>query len=248
MNDREKAGLILSMRMNDELLDPPYPVEDHKILDLLLDEINSIHGTSFSTHVELASLRIPGAGEIVAKYISQFSSEFIKMELLHHMVTDKIKNCGQLLLQLYADYKLKAPSMPPYPCKEECYDNAFRRLRSKRIKNELAALINNPIDAFALPLTTRMVASWKIPSLKDRFIEYVEIQNSPMAEGLKEFENYDFFCRELRFSALDGLKYYPSDEVVKLLKQYTENDDVDVRECANSSLAYVLKDKSRKPS
>lgn len=246
MNEREKAGIILSMRMNDELLNPPYPIEDLKILNLLLDEINDLYDTSFCTYAELASLKIPGAGKIVAKYISQLSSESLKMELLHHMVTDKIENCGKILLQLYADYKLKVAAMPQYhPCMETAYDNAFWRLRSKRIKNELAVLISNPIDAFALPLTTQMVASWKMSILKDRFIAYVEIQNSPIAEGLKKFGNYDFFCRELRFSALNALKYYPSEEVIELLKRYAENNNADVRECASSSLAYLLKNRSR---
>lgn len=92
MNDREKASLILSMRIKNELLDFPSSFEDRNVLNSLLEEINVTHETSFCTIAELASLKISGVGKIIAKYISQFSSEFIKMELLHHMVTDKIEN------------------------------------------------------------------------------------------------------------------------------------------------------------
>lgn len=57
--------------------------------------------------------------------------------------------------------------------------------------------------------------------------------------------NFDFMCRELRFSALDCLKYYPSDEVVEIINRYSENNDADVRQCAKDSLAYMLRDRSR---
>lgn len=245
MNDREKASLILSMRIKNELLDFPSSFEDRNVLNSLLEEINVTHETSFCTIAELASLKISGVGKIIAKYISQFSSEFIKMELLHHMVTDKIENCGKILLQLYSDNKLKVVGMPQYhPCMETAYDNAFWRLRSKRIKNELAVLVSNPIDAFALPFTIRMVASWRATGLRKILIEYLEIQDSAMGEDLQKYDNFDFMCRELCFSALDCLKYYPSYEVVEMIKRYSENNDVDVRRCAKNSLAYMLRDRS----
>ena len=246
MTEREKAYLLLSMRMKDELRGSKHSPEDRKILNMLLDEINALHGTSFCTLAELASLRIPGAGKIVAKYISQFSSETLKMQLLDHMVSDKIENYGKILLQLYSDYKLKTVSMPQYrPDMETFYDNAFWRLQSKRIKNELAALLNNATDAYALPLTIRKVASWKMHGLRDSLIEYLELQDSAMGKELQKYDNFDFMCRQLRFSGLSCLKYYPSDEVIELLRKYSENDDTDVRHCAKKSLDYILKRISR---
>lgn len=246
INNKEKASIILSMRMKNELLDFPSSFEDRNVLNSLLEEINVTHETSFCTIAELASLSISGVGKIIAKYISQFSSKFIKMELLHHMVTDKIENCGKILLRLYSDYKLKVFGMPQYhPCMETAYDNAFWRLRSKRIKNELAVLVSNPIDAFALPFTIRMLASWRVKELREILIEYLEIQDSAMGEDLQKYDNFDFICRELRFSALDCFKYYSSDEAGEIFNRYSENNDADVQRCAKDSLAYMLRNRSR---
>ena len=104
MDNAEKAKFLLSLRIDEELDNSPLSEEDQVVLSSLLHEINVLLGTSISTFAELASLHLHGCGEIVAKYILLFSSESAKMELLHHLVYDRIANCGDLLLHLYKDY------------------------------------------------------------------------------------------------------------------------------------------------
>ena len=64
---KEYAMLILSMRMKDELFNSRFTEFDKAIYSKMLSEINAALGTAFTTHAELASLKIPGAGEIVKK-------------------------------------------------------------------------------------------------------------------------------------------------------------------------------------
>ena len=48
------------------------------MLHKLLDEINRYAGTDYHYLAELDAFNIPGAGSIVAKYITGFSSEGVK--------------------------------------------------------------------------------------------------------------------------------------------------------------------------
>lgn len=111
MDNAEKAKFLLSLRIDEELDNSPLSEEDQVVLSSLLHEINVLLGTSISTFAELASLHLHGCGEIVAKYILLFSSESAKMELLHHLVYDRIANCGDLLC-IYIRIIYKARRLP----------------------------------------------------------------------------------------------------------------------------------------
>lgn len=241
MDNAEKAKLLLSLRIEEELDNSPLLKEDQAILSSLLHEINDRLGTSISTFAELASLHLHGCGEIVAKYILLFSSESAKMELLHHMVYDRIDHCGDLLLHLYKHYLQSKATISDVLCREEFYDNAFWRLKSKRIANDLLELIRDPANAYALPLTLKMLSSWKYPCLLECLLGFVDFDNSCEADHLKAYHNYHFICRELRISALSCLRYYPNPEVLTLLNEYANDIDSDIRKCAENSLAYILK-------
>lgn len=241
MDNAEKAKFLLSLRIEEELDNSPLLKEDQAVLSSLLHEINDHLGTSVSTFAELASLHFHGCGEIVAKYILLFSSESAKMELLHHMVYDRIDNCGDLLLHLYKHYLQSKATVSDVLCREEFYDNAFWRLKSKRIANDLIELIRDPANAYALPLTLQMVSSWKYPCLLECLLGFVDFDNFYEADNLKGYHNYHFICRELRISALSCLRYYPTPEVLTLLNKYANDIDNDIRKCAESSLSYILK-------
>ena len=175
------------------------------------------------------------------KYILLFSSESAKMELLHHLVYDRIANCGDLLLHLYKDYLQSKATTSDVLGKEEFYDNAFWRLKSKRMANDLLELISDPSNAYALPLTLQMISSWRYPCLLERLLEFIDFDNSQEADDLRAYHNYHFICRELRISAISCLRYYPTSEVLTLLREYANDIDNDIRKCANSSLSYALK-------
>lgn len=241
MDNAEKAKFLLSLRIDEELDNSPLSEEDQVVLSSLLHEINVLLGTSISTFAELASLHLHGCGEIVAKYILLFSSESAKMELLHHLVYDRIANCGDLLLHLYKDYLQSKATTSDVLGREEFYDNAFWRLKSKRMANDLLELISDPSNAYALPLTLQMISSWRYPCLLERLLEFIDFDNSQEADDLRAYHNYHFICRELRISAISCLRYYPTSEVLTLLREYANDIDNDIRKCANSSLSYALK-------
>ena len=62
--EREKMGLAYIC-----------PKADRELLHKLLDEINKYAGTDYHYLAELDAFNISGAGSIVAKYITEFSSE-----------------------------------------------------------------------------------------------------------------------------------------------------------------------------
>lgn len=56
---------------------------------------------------------------------------------------------------------------------------------------------------------------------------------------------FEKICRELMFTALGGLKYYPSAKNMDLLRNYTAQDDADIRAAAKKSIEYMQKHRSR---
>ena len=72
-------------------------------------------------------------------------------------------------------------------------------------------------------------------------LEFIDFDNSQEADDLRAYHNCHFICRELRISAISCLRYYPTSEVLTLLRKYANDIDNDIRKCADSSLSYALK-------
>lgn len=113
----------------------------------------------------------------MAEYIERFSSESVKGYLIPALVSDKVPNCDKLILQLYLHFRSSAEHIaaPQVPSPAHIYirhDNAFKTLRPKKLAKELTALAHGPRDAFYLPFTMRMLASWKLPEMKNLLISY----------------------------------------------------------------------------
>lgn len=220
-----------------------YPKEDKKRLRRLLHEINRCAGTDYHYLAELDAFNIPGAGRIVAEYITGFSSESVKGYLIPQMVSDKIKDCDKLVLQLYmrfrsSDEYIARPGEPAPAHIYVRYDNAFRRLKPKRLAKDLLALAHSPRDAFYLPFTMRMLASWRMPEMKDLLFSYssndafsaqdVGIYDS----GKPYFPSFEYMKRELIFTAVAGLKYYPAPDTKARIEAFMNSGDQDLRAAA----------------
>lgn len=98
--------------------------------------------------------------------------------LIPALVADKIQGCDKLILQLYLHFRssneyIAAPGAPAPAHIYTRYDDAFRRLRPKKLSKDLVALAHSPRDAFHLPFTMRMLASRKLPEMKNVLISYV---------------------------------------------------------------------------
>lgn len=228
------------------------PKADKELLHGLLGEINSYAGTDFHYLAELDAFNISGSGNIIAKYITNFSSESVKGILIPQMVSDRIKDCDKLIIQLYLHFKssneyIARPGEPAPAHIYVRYDNAIKILKPKKFAKELLALAHNPRDAFYLPFTMRMLASWKMSEMKNLLISYStddcftaqdvgiyddEQQYFPPLESMK---------RELKFTAIDGLKYYPSAEVRDIITSFAKSADKDIKLAAKRTLKVLTK-------
>lgn len=228
------------------------PSPDKDLLNKLLGEINSYAGTNYHYLAELDTFNIPGAGSIVAKYITKFSSESVRGYLIPQMVSDKIKDCDKLVLQLYTHFRLSdeyiaAPGEPAPAHIYVRYDDAFRKLKPKRLAKELMEFAHSPRDAFYLPFTMKMLASWKIPGMKDLLLSYCA-DNSFSAQDVgifdgeqQHFPSLEFIKRELKFTAINGLKYYPSEEVRNIVASLANSADKDIELAAKRTLKALTK-------
>lgn len=246
-----KKVLLDSIEREKRGTDYVYTDSDKEILRGLLQEINMYAGTQFQYLAELDAFTIPGSGSIIARYISRFASESVRGYLIPQLVSDRIKDCDKIVLQLYWHFKSSdeyiAKQGKPAPAHIYVrYDNALKALKPKRLKEDLLMLAHNPRDVFYLPFTMRMLASWKVPELKELLLTYSSAANITAQDvGLgKNPNNYlpplDFIRRELRFTAIKGLKYYPSTETIEILNQCAIDSDVDIRVAAQKTLKTFL--------
>ena len=244
--------LIDSIEREQKGLDYICPKADRDLLHKLLDEINIYTGTNYHYLAELDAFNISGAGSIVAKYITEFSSEGIKGYLIPQMVSDKIKDCDKLVFQLYMHFRLSEEyiAKPGEPAPAHIYvryDNAFKNLKPKRLAETLVELAHNPRDAVYLPLTMRMLASWKLPEMKNLLLSYaandsISAQDVGIHDGEQVFfPSVESIKRELTFTAINGLKYYPSAEVTDVITSLTSSSDKDIKLAAKRSLMALTK-------
>lgn len=224
------------------------PETDKALLHELLNEINSHAGTNFQYLAELDAFNIAGSGKIITKYITGFSSETVRGYLIPQIVADRAADCDTLILQLYLHFK----SSDEYISKPECpapahiyvrYDNAFRKLKPKRLAKDLVKLAGDPRDAFYLPFTVRMLASWRLPEMYDLLLRYSYSDELTARDvGIYDGSDAPFYPpleiikRELKFTAIDGLKYFPSSEAVGIIESFAVSADQDIRAAAKRTL------------
>ena len=228
------------------------PETDKALLHELLNEINSHAGTDFQYLAELDAFNIPGSGQIVARYITGFSSETVRGFLIPQIVADRVTDCDKQILQLYLHFK----SSDEYISKPGCpapahiyvrYDDAFRKLKPKRLAEDLLKLAGDPRDAFYLPLTMRMLASWRLPEMYDLLIRYSSSDKLTAHDvGIYDGGDVPFYPpleaikRELRFTAINGLKYFPTSEAIAVIKSFAASADQDIRTAANKTLEALM--------
>ena len=229
-----------------------YSKQDGLVLRRLLDEINKKNGTRYQYLAEIDEFDISGSGKIMVQYLDEFQSESVRCYLIPQIVSDKVDNCAEIVLKAYLHFKqseeyISLPGMPAPAHIYVRYDNAFTKMKSRRIKRELLSLAYSPRDAFYLPLTMRMLASWKIPEMKDIMIGYVmgniithESVGLPLCSD-NYYPSFDFMKRELIFTALTCLKYYPSEATVEIIYNCLNDSDKDIRIAARKSLSYIEK-------
>ena len=244
----EKINILLRLSIEEERSGKQYSCSegDKDLLRAMMKEINSCFGTKLHYLAELDHYHIKGSGEIVAKYIQSFQSESVKAYLIPQMVLDKTQDCDLLIYQLYMHFKAsdayRAKPGKPSPAHIFVrYDNAFRQLKPKRLKAELLALAGHPQSAFYLPLTMRMLASWKLPATEEILLSYLDgskITAESVGLPPEEEHRFPFIRRELKFTAIEGLKYYPTERNTALIRSYTNDPDKDISMAAKKTSKY----------
>lgn len=229
-----------------------YSDADRVSLKKMLREVNSILGTNFQYLAEFAAFDIRGAGPIVARYIDQFESESVRGYILPQMVSDKVQDCDKIVLRLYHHFKasdsyISTPGRPSSAHIHVRYDDSFKRLKPRRLQHELMELVCNPRDAFYLPFTVRMLASWRTPGMQELLLSYLDGKSvTGQAIGLYEkTENVDSLIegikRELTFTAIEGLKHFPTADTLLTLKRYVDSPDRDIRSAAMKTIKVFQK-------
>ncbi len=241
-------NIILLESIRDEKLkrDFCYSKHDKKILNKIFKQISDELSINVKYLCELYFLEIPGCGSIINQYIREFESETVKAYIVHHIVDDRIKDCERILLNLYYSYKKSSEYIGVSKCYSPfisvIYDNLFKQLKPKTIAHELIELGENPFDYFSLPLTMRMVASWKMYEMYELSVLYLSEDISYIDNFLAKNHNNDwrptphFIKRQITFTAIDNLKYFQSNDSYKILKKLSNNTDDDIRYLAKKFL------------
>ncbi len=230
-----------------------YSASDKVLLQEMFAEINRCLGTNIRFLVEMDAYIYQGSGEIVARYIRQFEAEGVRAFLLPQIISDKIPDCDLLTFELYMHFKssddyISKPFKPSPAHIYVRYDNALRRLSPRRLKAELLDLARSPRDAEYLPFTMRMLASWRVPQMHDILLTYADSDRlTPEDVGLDPNDDRRYYPsleskkRELKFTAISGLKYYNTPNAKAVLDRFVTSDDKDFREAAEKSLAFMVK-------
>lgn len=245
MGKQDYSDLILQINIDEERRDASFVDGDKKILEKLLTEVNQYAGTRFTTLAELASYNVHGAGAIVARYIELFQSEGVRMELLDQLVADRVENCGQLLMKMYRNYRRTWKDGMEHLQDACAYDNAFWRLKPKKMKAELLELTSDIRSVVVLPFTMRMLASWKLSEMEQFLLECLKGQNLGYHDfGMSESANpqvLELAKAQVIHIGLYGLRYYPSGEVLEALHRFENDGNKDIRTAAIKTMAYIAK-------
>lgn len=239
--EREKAGTDFLCSSTDKA-----------IMHALFEKIYATTGYRLRYLAELDAYSVPGAGKIVAEYIRDFSSESVKGYLVPHLSTENNLENAELILDLYmhfreSEFYISNPGTPSSAHIYTRYDNALKALKPKRLQEKLIQLVVYPRDFFYLPFTMLMLASWKPQEIIGTLMGYSSQNNiSALDIGLSgDIESflppYSFIKREIRFTAIKGLAYYPSSEVLNIVQQYCSEADLDIRTAAKKTLRKLQK-------
>lgn len=227
--------------------------KDRDVLRKMLEDINTFNNSNYQYLAEVVLLDMSHSCNLIASYITKFDSETVRAYLVPHIVSKSVKDCDKLILDLYLHFKKSDEYFPKLGKNSPAhiyarYDNAFKQLKSKKIENELSQLVDNPLDAFYLPLTVRMLSKWKNPRVEIVLMKFLSnpdiiLQSRDIQLYLKNMIHYSVkeLQRELLFTAIDGLKYFPSVENINLIEGYYNSFDSNISLAVEKSIRIMKK-------
>ena len=198
-----------------------YNIEDKKIVSLMLKEINETHNKQYCYLSELLFEKTMAMGDIVLKYIWKIKSVSTKGYLVPLILVDKkIENKDSIFLELYKEFKNSDEyiSLPGCPAPAHIYvryDNAFSSIPLKNVVDDIVLLLNNPRDAFYLPLTLQKLSKKKNKDVYQLLCKYSSANNLcaedfdlPICSNEQYYPSYEHMKNQLVDISNMFLKYY----------------------------------------
>ena len=227
---QERDGTAYTFAGNDQL-----------VLKQMCDEINETfpdYPYKFHYLSEISMINLPvGASTILLKYIYQFESESCRSVLFPSIIVDKMekdvkKNLDRIIMDLYHHFRESPYYIAPPESGRSAhiylgYDNALKRVVSPKIFPELVDLMKFPRDAYILSLTLRkIVRKWAPKELGKIMAAHLMNKNVTRADvGLPEEGKYypslETIVDQVAFNAIDCLQFYPSEENLRIILDYT---------------------------
>ena len=241
--------LVKTWMERDKKMGSPYTIHDQELMEKMCKEIND----SLSCSIKLEHIsqfhhyHIIGSGEIVKNYVKKFDSEYIRAELMLQMVHDHIEGCAELIYEMYLNFK-ESEWYLTGGVEGSLYDNAFWRLKPKRLRKNLVDFAYYPRDVYYLPLTIRMLCSWKLPEMEERLYFYADEMNiTAEMVGLssdgteRNQQELSWIRRQTSFLPFTGLKYYPSEKAEAFIQKWLDGSDKDKKMAAIKTYKYWKK-------
>lgn len=236
--------------------------KDKDVLREMCDEIHETYPDyyyRFHYLSEIALIDLPiGAGAILLKYIHQFESESCRAALIPSIITDKIyhkikyRDIDKTMMGLYlhflaSDFALALPGSP-YASSHiyMAYDNAFWRLKSKKIMPQIVERLKNRLEVMRLSITAKMIArKWAPPELGEIMANHLSNKNVTRADlemPEASLEYFEYIVEQSCFTAIYCLQFYPSKKNLEIVLSYTKGYSSELMECALKH-AKIIEDK-----
>ena len=83
--------------------------------------------------------------------------------------------------------------------------------------------------------------TWSHDQMLLRYLNSDDITDAELGikDGAEYYFSGRFIRKNLKLSAMVGIKYYPSDKNIELLKKYENDEDIFIRDRARKSIAYM---------
>ena len=226
---------------------------DRDVLAQMCDEINQTF-PDFSKKIhylsEIDITYIPaGVSTILLKYIYQFKSESCRAVLLSRSIADKMKNkikikdLDRIVMDLYHNFRESAYYIAQPESGSSAhiyihYDNSLLRVVSPKILPELVDIMKSRRDFYILSLTAFKIAKkWAPKELGEIMAGHLINTNVTSADvGLPEEGNYypslETIVEQSSFTAIKCLQFYPSEENLRIILDYTNHSNKDLAKFA----------------
>lgn len=225
--------------------------EDILTMHAFLADIHAATGHFFFDFADFCAAPVCGAAPVIESCIFRFHSQAIRASMLAPLTADPPENCDALILELYRGFQVSVEyiSHPGYPPPRHItvqFDRAFCALAPRHMAQDLLHLLSNPRDAYYLPGTLKMLASWQMPELEEILIQFMDgyIVNQYRLgiddTRLHYLPSVETIRRELELSAMNCLRHYPTPRTIAVLSRYARGWDPDFSAKAQDVLDSLL--------